>query len=419
MAEPTASKLEIADTRIVGFIGLTQKGPLDQPRRITNWDEFVEIYGYTNEHYLSDTVEAFFRNGGTCCYVVRVAHSPRDGSLPGIEHASSAERVIKDDWQKPSLRVAALNEGRWGNDIWVKCAHKTGAQTLLTRDLEVGAGEAHVSSTRGFAVGALVRIFDRENEDFVVLTEVAERIVRWAAETPVNRKHRVAAPTHLEVLEFELHVALRERREVFKGLQMHPSSRNYAPRVVGNRSRLIMVEDLKTRSPVPHNLPESEPMARLEGGREGIEHLMPDDMVGHDLGPADRTGLMSLLEVDAVALLACPDAMHFLDVDPGPSGELKAQRVQDAMVDICENLKDRFAILDCPQTRKIEDVKRWRRRTESSYAAYYWPWLQVATQSGENRPLPPSGIMAGIYAQRDTEGGVHYAPANVQIAGVT
>ena len=419
VAEATVSKLEIADTRIVGFVGLTQKGPIDEPRRIGNWDEFVETYGYTPQHYLSDTVEAFFRNGGTCCYIVRVAHCPRDGSLPKVEHAAAAERVIKDDWQKPSLRVAALNEGIWGNDIWVKCAHATSAQTLLTLDLEVGSGEAQVSSTRGFEVGALVRIYDRENEDFVVLTEVGEKIVKWSAETPVNRKHRAAAPTRLEVLEFELHVALRERREVFKNLQMHPLSRNYAPRVVASRSRLIRLEDLETRSPVPHNLPNEEPLARLEGGRDGTDHLTPEDIIGADLGPASRSGLMSLSAVEEVALLACPDAMKFLDEDPGPAGERKTQRVQDAIVDLCENLKDRFAILDCPRTLDVGSVKRWRRRTDSSYTAYYWPWLQVPTSGEGSRPIPPSGIMAGIYAQRDTEGGVHYAPANVPIAGVT
>lgn len=419
-AEVHKSAIATADTRIVGFVGLTRKGPVDQPQRIANWDEFVETYGYASEHYLSDTVDGFFRNGGTNCYIVRVAHVPRDGSIPLMEHAASADRTIKDDWNKPSLRVAALNQGNWGNDIWIKCAHATGARTLLTLDLEVGAGEAHVSNTRGFEVGALVRIYDRENEDFVVITEVAEKVLRWSAETPVNRRHRAAAPTHLEVLSFEIHVALRERREVFKGLQMHSLSRNYAPRVIESRSRLIRLQDLGSRSPVPHNIPRPETnMARLAGGRDGIDHITPEDFIGIDHGPGERSGLMALAAEDEVALLACPDAMKFLDFNPGPAGELRAQRVQDAMVDLCENLKDRFAILDCPQSLDVEYVKRWRRRTDSSYAAYYWPWLQMSTSSGTTRELPPSGIMAGIYAQRDTEGGVHYAPANVPVAGAT
>lgn len=416
-AELKITALEMADTRITGFIGLTEKGPIDEPQRISNWDEFLEIYGYTAEHYLSDTVEAFFRNGGTTCYVVRVAHCPRDGSKPALEHAAAADCTIQDDWKKPALRVRALNEGQWGNNIWVRCVQATGARTLLTRDLDVGAGAAQVSSTRGFEVGALVRIYDRDNEDFVILAEVEEKTLRWSIHTPVNRPHRAAAPTQLEVMSFDLHVTLRERREVFKGLQMHPSSRQYAPLVVASRSRLIRLDDLYTRSPPPHNLPLLDPMARLEGGRDGIEHLTPEDFIGMDNGPGQRSGMMALAAHEAVALLACPDAMRFVDLDRGPAGEMKAQRIQDVMVDLCENLRDRFAILDCPQTRDIELVKRWRRRTESSFCAYYWPWLRMSSPNGNVRLLPPSGIMAGLYAQRDTEGGVHYAPANVSIVG--
>jgi phage tail sheath protein FI len=416
-ADLKITALEMADTRITGFLGLTEKGPVDEPQRISNWDEFLEIYGYNSEHYLSDTIEAFFRNGGTTCYVVRVAHVPRDGGKPGLEHAAAADCTIYDDWKKPALRVRALNEGQWGNNIWVKCVQTTGARALLTRDLDVGAGAAQVSSTRGFEVGALVRIYDRENEDFVILTEIEEKTLRWSIHTPVNRPHRAAAPTQIEVMSFDLHVTLRERREVFKGLQMHPSSRQCAPMVVASRSRLVRLDDLNTRSPPPHNMPLLDPMVRLEGGRDGIEHLTPEDFIGMDNGPGQRSGLMALAAEEPVALLASPDAMRFVDLDPGPAGEMKSQRIQDVMVDVCENVKDRFAILDCPQTRNVELVQRWRRRTESSFCAYYWPWLRMSGPTGNARLLPPSGIMAGLYAQRDTEGGVHYAPANVAIVG--
>ena len=196
-----------------------------------------------------------------------------------------------DDWDKPSLKIRALNEGNWGNTIWFRCVHAPGAQALLTRDLDIGSGEAHVNQTRGFEVGSLVRIYDRENSDFVVITEIGDKLVKWGVETPVNRRHRAAAPTHLEVMTFEIHVAMRDRREVFKGLQMHPSSRQYAPKVIAQRSRLVRVEDLHTKSPVPHNLPEPLPMTRLSGGRDGLDALTPEDFIGLDLGPGERSGL--------------------------------------------------------------------------------------------------------------------------------
>jgi uncharacterized protein len=410
--------LTIADTRIAGFAGLTLKGPMNEPVRISGWDEFVEIFGYTDRHYLSDSIHGFFKNGGHAAWVVRVAHTAPAGQVPTIDHAACAEHVQIDDWNKPSLKIRSLNEGEWGNNIWFKCVHTTGANALLTRDLEVGAGEAHVSQTRGFEVGALVRIYDRENSDYVVLTEVGDKLLRWASATPVNRKHKAAAPTHLEVMEFEIHVAMRDRREVFKGLQMDPASRLYAPRVVGSRSRLIRLEDLGTKSPVPHNLPEPMGLTRLAGGRDGVDAITPEDFIGIDHGPAERSGLLALGSVEELTQLVSPDAMLFYEKEPGPAGELKTQRVQDQMVILCENNREKFAILDIPASKDIEWVRKWRRRTDSSFAAYYWPWLRIENLSGRPRSVPPSGFMAGVYAQRDGEG-VHVAPANVTIVGAT
>jgi len=408
--------LSIANTRITGFVGITQKGPMNEATRLSNWDEFLETFGYERDAYLSESVHGFFRNGGTDCWVVRVAHNPAKGELAQMDHASCAEHVQIDDWNKPSLKIRALNEGAWGNMIWFRCIHAPGAQALLTRDLDIGAGEAHVNVTRGFEVGSTVRIYDRENSDYVVITEVGDKLLKWSTETPVNRRHRAAAPTYLEVLTFELHVAMKDRREVFKGLQMHPTSRNYAPRVVAQRSRLIRLEDMHTKSPVPHNMPEPLAMTRLSGGRDGVEAITPEDFIGHDMGPGDRTGLMALAANEEIGLLAAPDAMRFYDREPGPAGELKAQRLQDQMISICENLKDRFVILDIPQTKDVEWVRRWRRRTDSSFCAYYWPWIRTVGVDGRAFVVPPSGYLAGCYARRDLEG-VHHAPANLEIEG--
>ena len=38
-------------------------------------------------------------------------------------HASCAEHVQIDDWNKPSLRSARSTRASWGNNIWFKCVH--------------------------------------------------------------------------------------------------------------------------------------------------------------------------------------------------------------------------------------------------------------------------------------------------------
>jgi uncharacterized protein len=416
--EAASRSITLADTRVAGFVGLTSRGPLDKPLRISSWDEFAEVYGNVDIGYLANAVEGFFLNGGTTCYVVRIAHRARGEEKPGPEHAYAAEIVAKDAWDKPSLTVRARSEGRWGNNIWMRFAHSTGAKALLTSDLEVGVGEAVVSVTRGFERGALVRVYDRHNQDYVVLSEVGDRMIRWGSSTPINRRYRAAGPTYLEVVELEIHVALRDRRETFRSLQMHPTSRRYICRVLEEESRLVHVQDLGSRSPWPHNMPRSEASVKLAHGRDGSDTITPEDLIGHDSGPGDRAGLLALGPIDEVAMLSVPDAMLFPVRKPGPEGDLAAQRVHDQMIAMCELQKDRFAILDCPLTRDIEVVRRWRRRTDTSYAAYYWPWVGIVEQDGQLVRCPPSGHMAGMYARTETETGVHRAPANEPLKGI-
>ena len=56
----------------------------------------------------------------------------------------------------------------------------------------------------------------------------------------------------------------------------------------------------------------------------------------------------------------------------------------------------------------------------STYAAYYYPWITVASLDGSSTvSVPPGGHIAGIYAQTDTNRGVWTAPDNVPLVGVT
>ena len=358
--------LSIANTRITGFVGVTHKGPINEPTRLRNWDEFIELFGYTTDSYTSRFgLRLLQERRHRLLGRARRALPRRRASSPVLDHAACAEHVQIDDWNKPSLKIRALNEGTWGNTIWFRCAHSPGAQALLTRDLDIGAGEAHVNVTRGFEVGSLVRIYDRENSDYIVITEVGDKLVKWA------RRHAGQPPSS------------RRCTDASRGDDVRAPRRDArSPRGVQGAADASVVAKLRAArglaalapgsargsrdasSPVPHNLPEVLPMTRLAGGRDGVDAITPEDFIGIDHGPGERAGLLALAANEEVALLAVPDAMRFYDREPGPAGELKAQRIQDQMIAICENQKDRFAILDIPQSKDIEWVRRWRRRTD-------------------------------------------------------
>lgn len=111
---------------------------------------------------------------------------------------------------------------------------------------------------------------------------------------------------------------------------------------------------------------------------------------------------------------------------------------QREMLEHCETRKDRFAVLDGPIVSAGDmDIPA----SAKGYGAMYVPWVKVTKPSwyvGEqdlklSGPLrrklmkaeknelyvPPSGHVSGVFARVDTERGVHKAPANEVVMGIT
>ena len=84
-AEPPPD-LRAVRTDIAGFAGFTERGPVTQAVKVNSWNEYRLIFGgFLADSYLSYAVRAFFGNGGTTCYVARVASAaspPSFASLP-------------------------------------------------------------------------------------------------------------------------------------------------------------------------------------------------------------------------------------------------------------------------------------------------------------------------------------------------
>ena len=138
---------------------------------------------------------------------------------------------------------------------------------------------------------------------------------------------------------------------------------------------------------------------------------------------ADKVGLYAFDDCDDMAL----------HVAPGLSFNQQRE-----MLEHCETRKDRFAILDGPIVSTGDmDIQA----SAKGYGANYVPWVKVTKPSwytgeqdikvtGPNRRklikteknelfVPPSGHIVGVYARTDTERGVHKAPANEIVMGIT
>jgi phage tail sheath protein FI len=187
---------------------------------------------------------------------------------------------------------------------------------------------------------------------------------------------------------------------------------------VNNQSKLVTLEPGAAFSTVPTEFPTAftqDPAPRLggwltlSGGDDKLGSLTVEDFVGVDGGSGHRTGIQALEDIDEIAICAVPG--------------MWSQTVQGALIDHCELLKDRFAILDPPDGLDIDGIGAFRQVFDTEYSALYYPWCVTAdpspnAPSGSNIHLPPSGLMAGIYADTDQNRGVHKAPANTVIHGI-
>jgi phage tail sheath protein FI len=101
--------------------------------------------------------------------------------------------------------------------------------------------------------------------------------------------------------------------------------------------------------------------------------------------------------------------------------------VQQTLIEHCEEMRYRFAVLDGPPPPNdaIADVLAVRQRYDTKYAALYYPWVTIPDPLPGNLAaitqvaIPSSGHVVGIYARTDIERGVHKAPANEVIRAIT
>jgi uncharacterized protein len=379
-------------TDIAGFVGLAERGPLNQAVQIDSWRQFQGIFGnFVSYSFLAYAIKGYFENGGRTCFIVRIAGNT----------AARATQKLKNSTGGDVLEIFALNEGAWGNEIEI-------ALTNVRKD------------TITFSL----------------------RITRRGVDP-----------------------------EYFSNLSINPEKDNYFVEVINNgneripRSRWVEVKDLLTPgTPISENLlPDAQKsdlnrgLGFLKGGKDGIASLAREDFLGSsNLFSNDKKGLSVLDKVEQVGIICIPD-LHIqpaiLPPKPPPSPKppsdpcldqvlppvstpveesspeqppiFTPQQIlswQRAMIEHCERLQNRVAILDGATFATPDEIlQKWRLELDSErgFAALYYPWIKVVDPLKINnspvRAVPPCGHIAGIYARTDFTVGVHKAPANAEI----
>lgn len=93
--DETSGSINPVRTDIAAFLGIAQRGPLQQATPVTTWQQFQASFGqFIPQGYLAYTVKAFFDNGGARCQVVRVAAPSISTTSSGPQPADGSASMV-------------------------------------------------------------------------------------------------------------------------------------------------------------------------------------------------------------------------------------------------------------------------------------------------------------------------------------
>ncbi|MDB5425930.1 MAG: phage tail sheath family protein [Phenylobacterium sp.] len=350
--------IEGVATSTAAFLGETERGPM-RPRLVTSYSEYRRWFGdsFAPDKYMPQAVSGFFDNGGQRVYIARIVNN--DQANPAA--ASFAD--LND------VHVEAIGPGTWGDRIFVELRAST--------TQAVDPNNPGVAGPIGFRL----------------------RIAYWSR-----------LPANFQLFNpFDLPRQLPRPQvlEDFDDLTLQPASPNYWEKRLKGRSGLVKV----TLNPQPGQPANVGAVAGqfLAGGVENAGAPDMADFVGDAAVPDQRTGLsaLGLDEYRDIALVYAPAI-----VDAAIIG---------AIVTHCENERFRFAVVDAPANSGDVAAPELDPRTnlrETEYAAFYYPWIEIADPAtGARQKVPPGGHVLGVYARSDVERGVFKAPANELVRG--
>jgi phage tail sheath protein FI len=150
--EAGSRPIEGVGTAVAAFVGLAEKGPINEPTLVSNWTQFSEKFGdFVPDTYLAHAVYGYFLNGGGNCFVVRIGAGSTNGSSKAPKAiASPAEARLA------GFRAKALSSAPRGKTISLDVSDPGGEspaedQFKLVINIDGKATETydHVSAKQG------------------------------------------------------------------------------------------------------------------------------------------------------------------------------------------------------------------------------------------------------------------------------
>lgn len=156
------------------------------------------------------------------------------------------------------------------------------------------------------------------------------------------------------------------------------------------------------------------------------------DTQGSDGYPYDTNGIPDADKIDDIVVgneflgtglysLAEPER---IDIDLVAAPGLTSTQVIVSLIELAQtSRRDCMAIIDPPFGLDTVPIRKWHNgehqlntiKLDSSYAALYWPWVQINDSFNKlNIWVPPSGSVLGVYAKTESQAAPWFAPAGLR-----
>lgn len=379
------------------LVGPTVKGPVDVPTVVSSFSEYENIFGGSfesgstqHEFLTSLAAEQYLKHSNTLT-VVRVSPS-------GYANATSS--VSASAASTPSFKIKTIGEG-----------------TIMNSFSTETAGN--------------------------ILPSGSENNVRWE----ISAKSLTKGTFTLTVRRGDDSSAKKIILEQFTNVSLDPNSQNYIGKVVGtqyatfdtnyvkylgsypNKSKYIYIDEASITDTV--NWYDANGGVRVAGDADKIPadasgsfgsgtgaHV--DGALMHESIGVVTQGLAHGDYDNAWTLLANTDEYDINMVMAPGLNDTDHSAATAKMMAMAENRGDCIAIVDPVGFGSTPTTAAAVSEAENnSYAAMYWPWVQInSARTGKNVWVPASTVMGGVLAFNDSVSAEWYAPAGLNRGGI-
>ena len=392
------------------LIGPTVLGRVGIPTLVTTYSQYLATFGSTflsgSDEYsflTSDAAFNYFQNAGTSLLVTRVA----SGSFTP---ATSS--------------LVAAQTGSLGN-----------AFTLET----LGQGIVMNNTLPAETVGGVLPSGSSDN-------------IRWEITNP-NISRGVFS---LIIRQGNDTNNAKSVVESFTNVSLDPKASNYIARIVGdtttnligagtsdpylqesgsfpNASRYVRVKSVTLKTPdyfnnngVANNAYTSSiPVAQTGSFGAATGDIVTINGVqnfNENINNINTQGVIGSNYTDAINLLANKDDYQYNIIStPGLIYANATHKTQlDTLISNTENRGDAIVVMDLENYGSTVTAIGAKAATlDTSYAAAYWPWLQITdSNSGQLVWVPASTVIPGVYAYTDSVAESWFAPAGINRGGL-